>query len=150
MLIRNATLDDVPSMINLLEQLFSIEEDFIFNAQKHALAFRTIIKDTHCGCIVAENKQGKVIGLCSAQWVYSTVTGNKSAWIEDFVVDQEFRGQQIGQELLKHITQWCKDQGCGRLQLVYDVENEPAIKFYEKHHFNKMKLGVFSKQLDPE
>jgi RimJ/RimL family protein N-acetyltransferase len=135
-------------MVRLLEQLFAIEDDFKFNAQKHRLAFIEIIKDSHCGCKVAENKQGNVIGMCSAQWVYSTSTGNKSAWVEDLVVEEAFRGHQIGEELLTRMTQWCKDQGCGRVQLAYDVENKPAITFYEKHHFSKMRLGVFTKLLN--
>lgn len=143
--IRDATLADLPAMVGLLEQLFTIEADFQFDAEKHQAAFKEIIKDTHCGCKVAENNQGKVIGMCTAQWVYSTATGNKSAWMEDLVVEEGYRGQKVGEQLLEHITQWCKTQGCGRLQLVYDLNNAPAIGFYQKHQFNKTQLGVFTK-----
>ena len=148
MYIRDGNLQDLPSMIALLEQLFSIEEDFIFDAKKHQTALNHIIKEPNCGCKVAENTQGEVIGMCTAQWVYSTATGNKSAWMEDLVVAQAQRQQQVGQQLLQHITQWAQQQGCGRIQLVYDLNNTPAINFYQKHRFNQTQLGVFSKPLD--
>lgn len=148
--IRDARLQDLNAMTNLLEQLFAIEEDFQFDAQKHQAAFKNILKDPHSTCKVAENNQGKVVGMCTAQWVYSTATGNKSAWMEDLIVEKNSRGQKIGEQLLKHITQWAQQQGCGRIQLVYDLNNTPAINFYQKHQFNRTQLGVFSQLINAE
>lgn len=148
--IRDANLNDLLDMTALLKQLFDIEEDFEFDPKKHQMALRHIINDPHCGCKVAEKQNGKVIGMCTAQWVYSTATGNQSAWIEDLVVSESQRNQKVGQQLLKHITQWAQQQGCGRIQLVYDLNNRPAINFYQKHDFNKSQLGVFSKAINTQ
>uniref|UniRef100_Q31FY7 Acetyltransferase, GNAT family n=1 Tax=Hydrogenovibrio crunogenus (strain DSM 25203 / XCL-2) TaxID=317025 RepID=Q31FY7_HYDCU len=144
MFIRNADQNDLTAITSLLEQLFSIEADFDFDAEKHQAALTHIIQETDCACIVAANNQNQVIGVCTAQWVYSTATGNKSAWIEDMVIDQAYRGQGIGQKLLNHIIEWCQQAGCGRAQLVYDLENTAAIEFYRKQDFKKTQLGVFS------
>ncbi|MDX1347403.1 MAG: GNAT family N-acetyltransferase [Thiomicrorhabdus chilensis] len=143
--LRDANTSDLDDMTRLLEQLFSIEADFQFDAQKHQAALRHIIQSVDCVCKVATNEQDRVIGMGTAQWVYSTATGNKSAWIEDLVIDQKYRSQGIGQQLLNQIIECCQKAGCSRAQLVYDLENDAAIEFYRKQSFNQTRLGVFSK-----
>ncbi|WP_028486047.1 GNAT family N-acetyltransferase [Thiomicrorhabdus chilensis] len=145
--IRDANSSDLNAMTDLLKQLFSIEADFEFDAQKHQTALAHIIQSVDCVCKVATNEQDRVIGMGTAQWVYSTATGNKSAWIEDLVIDQKYRSQGIGQQLLNQIIECCQKAGCSRAQLVYDLENEAAIEFYRKQAFNQTRLGVFSKSL---
>ncbi|GAB6069211.1 GNAT family N-acetyltransferase [Thiomicrorhabdus hydrogeniphila] len=147
MKIRAAERKDIPEMIQLLKDLFEIEVDFEFSPEKHHAGLSAIIMDKNCGAVVAENDHKNIVGMCMAQWVISTATGQKSAWMEDLIVAHEYRGKGIGKQLIESIQGWAIEQGCNRIQLVYDLANQPAITFYEKAKFNHTQLGVFSKPL---
>ncbi|WP_319380158.1 GNAT family N-acetyltransferase [Thiomicrorhabdus sp.] len=142
--IQPARPEDIPSMVELLKVLFAIEADFSFDPVKHRNAFAHIVASSDCSAMLAV-EDGKVIGMCTAQWVYSTATGQKSAWIEDVVVHPQCQGKGVGKRLMSAITQWCQNQGCNRLQLVYDLQNDAAIHFYRKQGFSETRLGVFTK-----
>ncbi|WP_040725500.1 GNAT family N-acetyltransferase [Thiomicrorhabdus sp. Kp2] len=144
---RQAKLSDLASLINLLEILFSIEEDFEFNPSHHKKALTNIITNIDCCCMVATNTEKEVIGMCCAQWVYSTASGQKSAWLEDMVIAPQHQNRGIGKQLIEATQNWALKQGCNRIQLVYDLANQPAIEFYKKGNFNQTQLGVFSKPL---
>lgn len=147
MKIRAAELTDIDAMTGLLRLLFEIEADFEFNPAKHQLAFNDIINDKHCAAFVAINTQQQVIGMCLAQWVISTATGKKSAWVEDMIIHPEYRRKGIGQNLIHVIQKWARLQGCNRMQLAYDIHNQPAIEFYQNLDFNPTQLGIFTKPI---
>lgn len=145
-IIQPAKIQHLDELVALLKLLFSKEADFDFAPVKHTKALKQIIEDEHCGCYVALQNR-KVIGMCTAQWVFSTATGEKSAWLEDLVVTDQSQGQGIGKKLLTAIEDWATQQGCNRVQLVYDLHNQPAISFYQKRGFQTTQLGVFSKPI---
>lgn len=141
--IKQAELKHKKDLILLLETLFSIEADFDFNPLKHEAALDKIIQTPESICLIAEYND-QAIAMCTAQWVYSTATGKKSAWIEDVVVAPDFQRQGIGKLLLQELLKQCLSLGCNRVQLAYDTTNDGAIEFYEKQGFHKTQLGVFS------
>ena len=143
--IRPAQLSDLESLVSLLEMLFSIEEDFTFNPTNHKKALANIISHPDCCCMVAIDINHKVIGMCCAQWVYSTASGQKSAWLEDLIITHQHRGNGIGKQLIETVKTWAIEQGCNRIQLAYDLANQSAIEFYEKEYFNHTQLGIFTK-----
>ncbi|KUJ72501.1 GNAT family N-acetyltransferase [Thiomicrospira sp. WB1] len=143
---RHATLDDVNEMIALLQRLFSIEAAFTFDPARHRVALQAII-DAPNACAMVATKAGRVVGMGTAQWVYSTASGAKSAWLEDIVVTPDCQRQGIATGLVKTLTDWCKQAGCNRMQLVYDPDNLPAIHFYPAQGFHPAKLGVYSKNI---
>lgn len=145
--IRPAKLSDIGYLINLLEILFKIEDDFKFNPEHHKYALTQIINHADCCCMVATNEDALVIGMCCAQWAYSTASGKKSAWLEDFILLPEYRRKKIGTHLLNKTIEWCDEQGCNRIQLAYDIKNSHAIKFYQQQKFTSTQLGIFTQNL---
>ncbi|QKI90148.1 GNAT family N-acetyltransferase [Thiomicrorhabdus xiamenensis] len=144
--IQHAQRQNIAQMTELLRILFSIEADFEFAPEKHRSALQKIIEQPDCGALVALDGD-ELIGMCTAQWVYSTATGQKSAWIEDVIVHPEYQGKGIGTQLMNALKEWCRENGCNRMQLVYDLENRPAIDFYRNQGFTNTRLGVFSKAI---
>ena len=98
--------------------------------------------NTPQACIqVARTKQeARVIGLCCAQLVISTAQGGYSAWVEDLIVDKNYRHQGIGQALLQAILDWAKQQGVTRAQLLVDRDNQPALAFYKAQKWRETHL----------
>ena len=136
-----ATTLDIPDLIKLLSVLFSIEKDFIpdFTKQQKGLAL-LIQNNANATIQVARDASGKVIGMVSAQLVISTAEGAASAWIEDMVVDANYRGQGIGKQLLKYVRAWAKSKGATRAQLLVDITNTDAIAYYKQLNWEATQL----------
>jgi GNAT superfamily N-acetyltransferase len=129
--IERATLRDIPQLVELLEQLFSIEKDFQPDRERQTRGLALLIEQPDRGVIqIARGKEGKAIGMVSAQLVISTAQGAPSAWVEDMVIDPEHRGAGIGKVLLQSALDWARQKGATRAQLLVDMANEPAIGYY--------------------
>ena len=77
--IEPARADDIPSLVALLADLFSIEQDFNPDAERQVRGLSAVLSSP-TGCImVARVAQSQVIAMCSAQLVFSTAEGAPSA-----------------------------------------------------------------------
>ena len=131
--IQAARREDIPALINLLDVLFTIEQDFTPNHAAQQQGLELLLQQTDMAYIaVAKNAEGKVIGMASAQLVVSTAEGAFSAWIEDVVIDEDYRQSGIGSALLANALNWAAAQGATRAQLLADLGNPPALAFYQR------------------
>lgn len=127
-----AKLEDIPALVELLAALFSIEADFKPNVAKQVQGLRMLILSPETGVIkVARDANGLVIGMVSAQLVISTAQGAPSAWVEDMMITEQYRGMGLGRALLNEALAWAKQKGASRAQLLVDIENEPALGYYQ-------------------
>ena len=140
-MIRNAVLSDIEPMVGLLKQLFAIEADFIFDADKHRRGLRLLLDGCHKHkCIKVAEYDQRVVGMCSAQTLISSAEGGMVALVEDLVVDKKFRGRGIGALLMKSIEAWRNTLGLKRLQLLADCQNRPALDFYKNNGWESTRL----------
>ena len=129
--IENARIHDIPALMGLLATLFQIEADFQADVVKQTKGLTLLINSTENGVIkVAKNQEGQVIGMVSAQLVISTAQGSPSAWIEDMVIKEAYRGEGVGKALLDEALVWAKNKGATRAQLLVDTENTSALGYY--------------------
>ena len=56
----------------------------------------------------------------------------KSLFIDDLCVDQQARGQHIGESLFEHVKKEARKMGCYEVTLNVWSGNTSAEKFYEK------------------
>lgn len=143
--IGRATAGELKQLLPLLEELFSLEEDFSFNKAKARTALTSLLHDTARSCVLVARLQGRIVGMCSAQLVMSTSQGALSAWVEDVIVEHSSRGRGIGQTLLNELEQWCQEQGVTRMQLLADKDNLPALDFYHRTEWQDTNLKVMKK-----
>nr|WP_041445512.1 GNAT family N-acetyltransferase [Syntrophobotulus glycolicus] len=144
--IRKAALTDLGGMAALLKALFVIEEDFRFDEEKQKKGLALMLSDDEKNCLlVAEAAEG-VIGMCTVQILISTAEGGLAAVIEDVVVQEDYRGHGIGKALLHHAENWAMEKGVKRLQLLADLQNIKALKFYAKMNWRKTNLICLHKK----
>ena len=62
------------------------------------------------------------------------------AEVIDIAVSLLYRNKQIGDKLLKHIIEICKNKGCENITLEVKVNNQPAIKLYKNNGFKILSI----------
>lgn len=91
--------------------------------------------------LVAE-QGGQVIG---------TVLGGfdgRRGMVYHLAVDANFRKQGIGEALMNELEQRLKHKGCIKYYLLVTRDNQDAIRFYEKHGWERMELYTYGKDLE--
>ena len=74
--IRNATVDDLESMVALLHELFSMETDFSPDRRRQRRGFSLMLDGCRKHrCIKVADVRGEVTGMCTAQILISTAQG---------------------------------------------------------------------------
>ena len=138
-MIRPATKADIPELLALLQQLFSIEIDFNFDAERQHLGLNLLLESDMAIICVAE-EEGTIIGMATGQLVVSTAEGGPSLLIEDLVVSPPMQKKGHGSQLLSALAQWGSERGAGRMQLLADQTNYPALEFYLHNQWRRTQL----------
>ena len=76
---------------------------------------------------------GTFAGLCLYFKSFSTWRGTAGAYIQDIVVEPQFRGAGIGQALLRETARCVKRHGGSYLRLSVDADNPGAQAFYRNN-----------------
>lgn len=140
--IRNAEEKDIPRIIELLGQVLKIHADirpdiFIPNTTKYtAEELTALLKNKEKPIYVAVNKEDVCLGYAFCQLKRQPFSNNmvqfQSLFVDDLCVDQEARGQHIGEGLFEYIKQKAKEMRCYEVTLNVWAGNTSAEKFYEK------------------
>jgi GNAT superfamily N-acetyltransferase len=67
--------------------------------------------------------------------------------LEDVIVSRAQRGAGLGRRLIEHVCAWAKSQGMGRVTLLADQDNAPALAFYAQLGFAPSAMVVRRKPL---
>ena len=81
--------------------------------------------------LLAFDENGKLVGMATMSSVLGAKIG-RNAFLEDFVVDSECRGQGVGTEMWSKIVEWGKSHNCNRLEFTASGDNKKAgaVQFY--------------------
>ncbi|MFZ0106430.1 MAG: GNAT family N-acetyltransferase [Thiobacillus sp.] len=139
---------DIPELIELLAVLFAIEQDFSPDTDKQHRGLAALLASCNGHIAIARDTTSRAVGMSTVQLVISTAEGAPSAWVEDVVVREDFRGNGLGRALLNAVLDWARAQGAVRAQLLADLDNAPALAFYERVGWQPTRLGARRLMLD--
>jgi GNAT superfamily N-acetyltransferase len=131
-----ASLENLPRLCELLDELFSLESEFKPDPEKQSRALRQILTQPETGQILVLKSDGKIVGMVSLLFTVSTATGGSAILLEDMIVQKDHRSKGAGSLLLGHAMAYARKQGFVRITLLTDREVN-AVRFYEKHGFNQ-------------
>ncbi|NOT83792.1 MAG: GNAT family N-acetyltransferase [Methylococcaceae bacterium] len=124
---------DIPHLVTLLNALFTLESDFVVDADKQTRGLKLLLETDTAGVWAAEELETlQVVGMCSVQTLISTAEGGRVGLLEDLIVATAFRQQGIATQLLAQVNQWAEERGLTRLQLLADKHNQLALDFYAR------------------
>jgi len=129
--IRKATKNDMPQVLELIQELaiFEKEPDAV------VVTVDDLVRDGFSEnplfqCFVAE-VENEIIGMALYYYRYSTWKG-KTIHLEDLIVKENKRGTGAGFALYKEIIKQGKADNVRRIEWNVLDWNTPAINFYEK------------------
>ena len=131
MIIRKATKNDMPSVLELIQELATFEKE----PDAVVVTVADLVRDGFSEnplfqCFVAE-VDGKIIGMALFYYRFSTWKG-KTIHLEDLIVKESKRGTGAGFALYKEIIKQGKAENVRRIEWNVLDWNTPAIDFYEK------------------
>ena len=131
MIIRKATKNDMPSVLELIQELATFEKE----PDAVVVTVDDLIRDGFSEnplfqCFVAE-EENEIIGMALYYYRYSTWKG-KTIHLEDLIVKESKRGTGAGFALYKEIIKQGKAKNVRRIEWNVLDWNTPAIDFYEK------------------
>ena len=147
--IRLATVNEIPGMIDLLQQVGEVHHQirpdlFRGGAQKYSEAdLEQLLEDPSCP-IFGAVEEGKLLGYCFC--IIEEVKENpvlrdtKTCYIDDLCVDENRRGQGIATKLYDHVCGYAGSIGCASVTLNVWCGNDNAMKFYESRGMKPRKI----------
>ena len=131
MIIRKATKNDMPSVLELIQELATFEKE----PDAVVVTVDDLIRDGFSEnplfqCFVAE-VDNQIIGMALYYYRFSTWKG-KTIHLEDLIVKENKRGTGAGFALYKEIIKQGKAENVRRIEWNVLDWNTPAIDFYEK------------------
>ncbi len=143
--IRCASARDLPEIVRMLADDFlgATRERYENPLPKsYVKAFEEIEADKHNDLIVAE-MNGEIVGTLQLTFTASiSFQGGKRATVESVRVEDKFRGQGIGREMMLWAIERARQENCIFLQLTTNATRKDAHRFYEKLGFKSSHLGM--------
>jgi GNAT superfamily N-acetyltransferase len=128
--IRDAKIEDVPSILNLVKELAHFEKESnavevtVGDLEKDGFGKTPLFK-----IFVAEIEK-EIVGIALFYPRYSTWKG-PTIHLEDLIVTEEKRGLKIGSALYKKVIEYGYNKGVKRIEWNVLDWNDPAIEFYK-------------------
>ncbi|WP_219469464.1 GNAT family N-acetyltransferase [Nonomuraea rhizosphaerae] len=131
-MIRPATIDDVPAILELVHGLAAYEkaphEVRATEEQLREVLFRESPK---VFAHLAEH-EGEVVGFAVWFVSFSTWRGTHGLYLEDLFVQPGVRGTGYGKALMAELAGICVERGYQRMEWAVLDWNEPSIEFYRR------------------
>jgi len=136
--IRSATVSDAPAAIGLMAQLNEFGHGQVDAGVEDR--FRAMLNLPQYAIFVAQDEQGKIVGLLTASHRWTLWHMGPCALIEELVVDERARGQGAGRALIQAAIEWAKAQACSEVEVSTEMDNSAAQAFYRRLGFESEAL----------
>ena len=128
--LRMATVEDVPTILNLITALAEYERlDDEVVATEDGLRASLFGTPVRAEALLAEIA-GSPVGFALWYYNFSTFQGRHGLYLEDIFVDPDHRGTGIGRMIFRFLAARAVAQGCGRMDWDVLNWNSTAIRFY--------------------
>ena len=132
-------------LVQLQQHLADIDKEgynIVGNDYREKYFTKTIEEVNKCnGKILLSKENEKIVGLIvglinNDETEKYDFKAPKRGRITELIVDKDYRGKQIGKQLLDSMKEHLKSIGCEKILIAVFGYNERAIKFYEKNGYH--------------
>ena len=130
--IRQATADDAPAFLRLVDALADYEKLDRPTPEARERLVRDGFGDSPRFTPYLVEVEGEPAGYAITLFTYSSFLALPTLFLEDLFLLPEARGVGAGRALFLHVAAEAVRQGCGRMEWVVLDWNQLAIDFYER------------------
>ena len=131
------SLENIIFTATLCDQLIELYNNFgennELNYENCKIILKNILTNNNHNIFLYIDSSNNILGaltlLVEQKFIHN---GKCAAHIEDFVVKQEFRGQNIGKDLIHHAINYAKEHNC--YKIILDT-NSKLEKYYASYGF---------------
>ena len=136
--IREARLADAARLVELIAEL---EHDIDEKSVRKNLG--QLKKSGETPLVATLDKA--IVGLVGRHRMFSVHRPKPVGRIPVLVVTKESRGHNIGRMLVEAVEQWCRDQGCGLVEVTSNDRRTAAHAFYRHMGYERSSIRFFKK-----
>jgi len=136
--IREARLADAARLVELIAEL---EHDIDEKSVRKNLG--QLKKSGETPLVATLDKA--IVGLVGRHRMFSVHRPKPVGRIPVLVVTKESRGHNIGRMLVEAVEQWCRDQGCGLVEVTSNDRRAAAHAFYRHMGYERSSIRFFKK-----
>jgi ribosomal protein S18 acetylase RimI-like enzyme len=135
LVIRDATHSDEVQVLELFSKLPSRQNtsEYLVDQSLSSRIYRKILNDLSLGVVIVAELGSKLLGVITLSYPVAIRRGGHYSRIEEYIVDESFRGMRIGSKLLDAAIKAAQEHGC------YDIQvNNPSDlgkPLYDKRGF---------------
>ncbi len=130
-MIRNATIEDVPLILDFIKGIASYEKLAHQVEATNEKLTETLFGATRFAEVILAFDENIPVGFALFFQNYSTFRAMPGVYLEDLYVDSTYRGKGFGKALLNEVINIAKQRNCGRVEWSVLDWNTPAIDFYK-------------------
>ncbi len=145
MYIKRMLPTDFVSKPHLIQQLSELTKELSPKSHKLTDADITLVLNQKQTVIFAYRDDDRIYGM-AALTVIETF-GKKYGHVDSVVVHPAMQGKCIGRQLMKHITQYAKDEELEHIDLTCKPGREAANRLYSSLKFRKRETNAYRLQI---
>ena len=142
MKVRQATPEDVPSLVALFQELDRMQADWrVFTPRpgfydEVGQKYREAMGHPDAVVLVAEDDEGEIVGMAYGETrVPSRFSDERALEVSGVVVRGGYRGRGVGHELVREAAAFARDRDIDWVEIKTFTPNQGAMAFWEKLGF---------------
>ena len=142
--IREATADDLSSLLRLEQNIIESERPYDFFLKKDDVSYYDIpklISSSDSSVVVLESESENIgSGYAQIRQSKSCHTHENHCYLGFIYLEPTHRGKALGTKIIDTLKEWGIKKGMQHFHLNVYSENKSAIRAYEKAGFNKVSV----------
>jgi GNAT superfamily N-acetyltransferase len=142
--IRLAEISDLGRMMPLVHEFYVFERLKLDDSRYRELCLELIEKE-ELGRLLVIDADGELIGYAVVGFGFSLEFGGRDALLDEFYVQEEYRGHGIGGRVLAAVEELSRAKGIRALHLEADYVNARVHEFYKRQGFRDHERHLMTK-----
>lgn len=130
-----ATIEDLPALVELVMDLFALQDDFTPDQMAQERGLALILEQPSRGRILILRNDHRIVGMVNLLFTISTAMGGFVIQMEDVIIHPDHRGQGYGTMLLEHVIDFARQKDFKRITILTDKISAESQNFFRKHQF---------------
>ena len=144
--IRESTYDDIPSLLELLDELGRPKPQKDNELEKFTALLKNYMQEDDKKILVAQIENSKIIGMISMVFLSRLNQNTSEMYVPELIVSQNYHSKGIGKKLINFSIKLGKEKKCHRIRLESGNQRIESHKFYKHLGFEDSSI-FFTKNL---